>query len=199
MGKPAAFRVTVRNTGPVAASEVEVRDQVPRGTRLLGTTPRGQARHAGRIGLDAGHASGPARKRRRDAAYADGRGRDRQRGDGPFRGRRLGPLGRHPAATGRRDRRAGQGADRRADDAVDRDFQSGDGHCHRRGAGGADSARLAASGRQRVGISGGRPEAGREPPAGSAAGGQPAGPDDERAGRPAATATCGPRTSGTWR
>ncbi len=39
VGKPAAFRVTVRNTGPVAASEVEVRDQVPRGTRLLGTTP----------------------------------------------------------------------------------------------------------------------------------------------------------------
>ncbi|MCE5268034.1 MAG: DUF11 domain-containing protein, partial [Planctomycetaceae bacterium] len=39
VGKPAAFRITVRNTGSVGASEVEVRDQVPRGTRLLGTTP----------------------------------------------------------------------------------------------------------------------------------------------------------------
>ena len=40
---------------------------------------------------------------RRDAIDADGRRRDRQRGHGPLRRRRLGPLGRHPAATGRRD------------------------------------------------------------------------------------------------
>lgn len=40
VGKPAKFRLTVGNTGPVAAAAVEVRDQVPKGTRLLGTTPR---------------------------------------------------------------------------------------------------------------------------------------------------------------
>lgn len=40
VGKPASFRVTVRNTGRVSASDVEVRDMVPKGTRLLGTTPQ---------------------------------------------------------------------------------------------------------------------------------------------------------------
>jgi len=40
VGKPATFKVTVHNTGTLAASEVEVRDQIPKGTRLLGTTPR---------------------------------------------------------------------------------------------------------------------------------------------------------------
>ena len=39
VGRPAVLRVVVRNTGPVAASEVEIHDQVPRGTRLLGTAP----------------------------------------------------------------------------------------------------------------------------------------------------------------
>jgi uncharacterized repeat protein (TIGR01451 family) len=40
VGKPASFRVTVHNTGPTAAYEVEVRDAVPKGTRLVGTTPQ---------------------------------------------------------------------------------------------------------------------------------------------------------------
>jgi uncharacterized repeat protein (TIGR01451 family) len=39
VGRPAVLRVVVRNTGSVPASEVEIHDQVPRGTRLLGTTP----------------------------------------------------------------------------------------------------------------------------------------------------------------
>ena len=39
VGRPAVLRVVVRNTGAVAASEVEIHDQVPRGTRLLGTAP----------------------------------------------------------------------------------------------------------------------------------------------------------------
>ena len=39
VGRPAVLRVIVRNTGTVAAGEVVVHDQVPRGTRLLGTTP----------------------------------------------------------------------------------------------------------------------------------------------------------------
>ncbi len=40
VGKPAVFRVTVRNTGQVPACQVEVRDLVPKGTRLIGTTPQ---------------------------------------------------------------------------------------------------------------------------------------------------------------
>ncbi len=39
VGRPAVLRVVVRNAGAVAASEVEIHDQIPRGTRLLGTTP----------------------------------------------------------------------------------------------------------------------------------------------------------------
>ena len=40
MGKPATFRVTVRNTGTIPACEVEVCDQVPRGARLVATMPQ---------------------------------------------------------------------------------------------------------------------------------------------------------------
>jgi uncharacterized repeat protein (TIGR01451 family) len=40
VGKPAVFRITVRNVSQAAAGNVEVRDQVPRGMRLLGSTPR---------------------------------------------------------------------------------------------------------------------------------------------------------------
>ncbi len=39
VGRPAVLRTVVRNAGPAAAAEVEVRDQVPRGTRLLGSAP----------------------------------------------------------------------------------------------------------------------------------------------------------------
>jgi uncharacterized repeat protein (TIGR01451 family) len=39
VGRPAVLRTVVRNAGPAAAAEVEVRDQVPRGTRLLGAAP----------------------------------------------------------------------------------------------------------------------------------------------------------------
>ncbi len=40
VGKPATFVVKVRNTGPVAATGLEVRDQVPKGAQLTSTTPR---------------------------------------------------------------------------------------------------------------------------------------------------------------
>jgi uncharacterized repeat protein (TIGR01451 family) len=40
VGKPATFRVTVSNTGSTPACEVEVCDQVPRGARLVSTTPQ---------------------------------------------------------------------------------------------------------------------------------------------------------------
>jgi len=40
VGKEATFQVKVTNTGQVAAYGVEVRDQIPRGTRLVSTSPR---------------------------------------------------------------------------------------------------------------------------------------------------------------
>ncbi len=39
VGKPAKFQVKVQNTGQVAAHNVEIRDEVPRGTQLISTTP----------------------------------------------------------------------------------------------------------------------------------------------------------------
>lgn len=39
VGKPAVFRIEVKNTGPVAAQNVEIRDQIPQGTRLIDTKP----------------------------------------------------------------------------------------------------------------------------------------------------------------
>jgi uncharacterized repeat protein (TIGR01451 family) len=40
VGKPATFRVAVRNVGTVAANGVEILDLVPERTRLIGTSPR---------------------------------------------------------------------------------------------------------------------------------------------------------------
>lgn len=39
VGKAAKFQVKVQNTGQVAAQNVEIRDDVPRGTQLISTTP----------------------------------------------------------------------------------------------------------------------------------------------------------------
>lgn len=39
VGKPAVFRIEVKNVGPVAAVGVEIRDDVPKGTRLVETNP----------------------------------------------------------------------------------------------------------------------------------------------------------------
>jgi uncharacterized repeat protein (TIGR01451 family) len=49
VGKPAVFRVTIRNTGPIPAGQVEIRDQVPRGTKLVGTTPKASQAARGEI------------------------------------------------------------------------------------------------------------------------------------------------------
>ncbi|MBN1396268.1 MAG: DUF11 domain-containing protein [Pirellulales bacterium] len=49
VGKPAAFRVVVRNIGQVPACDVEVRDQVPQGTRLLKTEPQAKAGVGGEL------------------------------------------------------------------------------------------------------------------------------------------------------
>jgi len=40
VGKPATFQIKLRNTGLVAAHNVEIRDEIPKGTRLVGTNPR---------------------------------------------------------------------------------------------------------------------------------------------------------------
>ena len=40
VGKPAIFQIKLRNTGSVAAHDVEIHDELPRGTRLLSTNPR---------------------------------------------------------------------------------------------------------------------------------------------------------------
>lgn len=39
VGKPATFEIRVRNVGTVPAQDVEIRDEVPQGARLLGTNP----------------------------------------------------------------------------------------------------------------------------------------------------------------
>ncbi len=39
MGKAAKFQIAVRNTGATVAQNVEIRDDVPRGAQLIGTTP----------------------------------------------------------------------------------------------------------------------------------------------------------------
>lgn len=40
VGKPAVFRVEVQNIGTIAAEDVEIRDEVPKGTSLVGTNPQ---------------------------------------------------------------------------------------------------------------------------------------------------------------
>ena len=40
VGKPAVFQLKIRNVGPVPAANVEVHDQIPKGTQLISTTPR---------------------------------------------------------------------------------------------------------------------------------------------------------------
>ncbi len=49
VGKPAVFKIAVRNTGSIPAAQVEIRDQTPRGTKLLGTTPRASQGPRGEI------------------------------------------------------------------------------------------------------------------------------------------------------
>ncbi|MBN2296388.1 MAG: DUF11 domain-containing protein [Pirellulales bacterium] len=49
VGSPATFRVVVRNTGTITASGVEIRDQVPKGTRLMATTPRASRNARGEV------------------------------------------------------------------------------------------------------------------------------------------------------
>ncbi len=49
VGRPATFKTIVRNTGSIPAGQVEVRDMVPKGTRLLNTNPRASQGTRGEI------------------------------------------------------------------------------------------------------------------------------------------------------
>lgn len=49
VGKPAVFETYVRNAGQATAIDVEVRDVVPQGTQLLGTTPKAAVGPKGEI------------------------------------------------------------------------------------------------------------------------------------------------------
>jgi uncharacterized repeat protein (TIGR01451 family) len=50
VGKPATFKIKVRNAGQVAAHAVEVHDEIPKGTRLLSTNPQAsQGVHGGEL------------------------------------------------------------------------------------------------------------------------------------------------------
>ena len=90
VGKPATFRITVRNTGQAVAGNVEVRDQIPRGTRLLDSAPRAARGPRGELVWTLGTIKPGEQSSVEMQLHADRRGRDRQRGHGPFRRRRLG-------------------------------------------------------------------------------------------------------------
>lgn len=49
VGKPAVFRVAVRNAGSISAHGVEVRDQIPKGTQLISTKPRASRGTSGEL------------------------------------------------------------------------------------------------------------------------------------------------------
>jgi uncharacterized repeat protein (TIGR01451 family) len=49
VGRPAVLRLVVRNTGSMAASAVEIHDRVPRGARLLGSTPPASREQRGEL------------------------------------------------------------------------------------------------------------------------------------------------------
>jgi len=49
VGKPAIFEIVLRNTGSVTAHGVEVRDEVPKGTQLISTTPQASRTEGGEL------------------------------------------------------------------------------------------------------------------------------------------------------
>ncbi len=49
VGKPATFQIDVRNNGSVTVEQVEVRDEIPKGTQLLGTSPAAQRTPQGEL------------------------------------------------------------------------------------------------------------------------------------------------------
>ena len=78
---------------------------IPKGTRLLNTTPRASQGARGEIVWTLGTLR-PGEESAVEMELMPDRGRrNRQRGDGPFRGRRLGENDLHPAANRRANAR----------------------------------------------------------------------------------------------
>ena len=199
VGKPATFRVTVRNTGSIPACEVEVCDQVPKGTRLLGTTPQAKRGPRGEIVWTLGtiRPGEEAKVEMQLMPTAEGE-------IGSVATVHFGADASARTIATRPQLVVETTAPKKVliGDQVTLSItisNPGTGVATGVVLGRAHSARFAASGRQRIGVSGGRSEAGREPQARPAAGGQPARRGDQSARAPAATATCGPRTSAIWK
>lgn len=57
VGEPATFQVKIRNNGSVAAARVIIRDQVPKGTRLVSSEPQAKAEAGGGIYWEIGELS----------------------------------------------------------------------------------------------------------------------------------------------
>ncbi|MEE8451815.1 MAG: hypothetical protein V3R99_07865, partial [Thermoguttaceae bacterium] len=49
VGRPATFKITVANDGTIAADNVEIHDLIPKGTQLIGTTPRASQGMSGEL------------------------------------------------------------------------------------------------------------------------------------------------------
>jgi uncharacterized repeat protein (TIGR01451 family) len=49
VGKPAHFEVRVRNVGPVAAHDVQIKEEIPQGAELISTNPRADRGQAGEL------------------------------------------------------------------------------------------------------------------------------------------------------
>ena len=97
VGKPATFEVVVTNTSQVTAYAVQLLDEVPRGTRLVSTTPRAEQSADGNVVWALGDlGAGPAGECQ-DAAHADERRRDRLGRNRAVRIASIGTYDRHQA------------------------------------------------------------------------------------------------------
>ena len=153
VGKATRFEIRVRNSGTVTAQDVEIRDEVPHGTRLaFDQTCAATAGPHGERDLVAG---GVAARRAGDSAArtdAGRRGGNRQHGERHLSGGRLGAHAGHPAAAYDGSGRPQASAHRRRS-AADHSHQQ---PRHRRGDGrgpvGKSAGRTAASLGGRSGI-----------------------------------------------
>ena len=74
VGRPAIFEIHVRNVGAVAASNVEIRDEIPERTRLQSTKPQASRGAQGELVWKLGDAQAGAGRGGRDGTDAGGRG-----------------------------------------------------------------------------------------------------------------------------
>ncbi len=163
VGKPATFRVTVRNTGTIPACEVEVCDQVPRGARLVATMPQARRGVRGELVWTLGtiRPGEESKIEMQVMPVAEGEiGSVATVHFGADASARSIVTRPQLVVDTKAPNKVMIGDQR---DDVDYGFEPRHGRGHGRGAAGANSARIAASGRNRVGVSSGRSEAGRKP------------------------------------